>query len=201
MTTIAYSNAQTLFDARKQYFDENHFGDDGGYSKKWVKLMIGPLPMAIPNTSGRVDAVRFHDLHHVLTGYNTDFAGEFEISAWELASGCADKYAAWVLNLGGMLAGAVIWPRRTWRAWVRGRRSRNLYRVPFEDALLRRTVGDARHQLGLDLATTPAHFADALSYLAFLLLGLLAVVPLYLLMAVPVLLWALVSVLMVGKLE
>ena len=51
--------------------------------------------MPFPNTPSRKRAVRYHDLHHALTGYATDLTGEFEISAWEIGSGCADHVAAW----------------------------------------------------------------------------------------------------------
>ena len=64
-----------------------------------MRLQAGPIPLFIPNTRSRVRAVRVHDVHHVVTGYATTFAGEAEIGAWEIASGCADHGAAWVLNI------------------------------------------------------------------------------------------------------
>lgn len=146
----AWDPALTLERARAEYFRFNGFGDDGGYGAKWVEFKLGPIPFPFPNTPQRIDAVRYHDLHHVMTGYQTDLLGELEISGWELGSGCADKTAAWVLNLGGFAGGMVLAPRRTLRAFIRGRHSRNLYRRRFDDALLSRTVGDMRRELGLD---------------------------------------------------
>ena len=105
-------------EARALYFDINHFGDSDGYDDKWVDFKLGPMPMPFPNTPARVRAVRFHDLHHVLTGYDTNTIGEFEISAWEIAAGCKGYVAAWQLNLGGMFAGLLVAPRRTWRRWA-----------------------------------------------------------------------------------
>jgi ubiquinone biosynthesis protein Coq4 len=102
-----------------------------------------------------VRALRFHDLHHVLTGYRTDFPGECEISAWELAGGCTDHWAAWVLNLAGMGAGLFFMPRRVARAFQRGRYSRNLYRTEYGDALLGKTVEEMRRAQGLE-APVPA---------------------------------------------
>jgi hypothetical protein len=101
------------------------------------------LPFPFPNTPARVKAVRFHDLHHVLTGYRTDIVGEFEISAWEIAAGCKSMTAAWVLNLGGLAAGIFRCPKRTFAAFVRGRRHDTLYGEDY-DALLDITVDDAR---------------------------------------------------------
>lgn len=146
----AWDATLTLAQARTEYFRFNGFGEDGGYGAKWVDFKLGPIPFPIPNTSQRVEAVRYHDLHHVMTGYQTDFLGELEISGWELASGCADKTAAWVLNFGGYAGGMLLAPRRTLRAFIRGRHSRNLYRRRFDDALLSQTVGDMRRELGLE---------------------------------------------------
>jgi len=109
----SYHSDMTLGEAVKKYFVDNNFGDDGGYSDRWVEVKLGPIPVYVPNTPQRVRAVRYHDLHHVLSGYKTDLAGEFEISAWELASWCEDMYGAWWLNLGGLIAGLMAWPRRT----------------------------------------------------------------------------------------
>jgi hypothetical protein len=148
-----YDPRLTLGEAVKQYFLDNKFGADGGYSARWVKIKLGPLPFFVPNTKERVRAVRFHDLHHVLTGYNTDLAGEFEISAWELASWCGDMSVAWWLNLQGLIAGYLSYPRRTVAAFARGRRSRNLYGETYGPDLLGRTVEEATKTLGIDTAT------------------------------------------------
>jgi hypothetical protein len=105
-----YADSLTIRAARTQYFAENNFGD-GGYTATWVKVQAGPVPFYFLNTAARVRAVRFHDLHHVATDYDTTLTGEAEIGAWEIASGCADQYAAWHLNLQAMAIGLVIAPR------------------------------------------------------------------------------------------
>jgi ubiquinone biosynthesis protein Coq4 len=104
---------------------------------------------AFPNTAARVRAVRFHDLHHVLTEYDTTWAGEAEIGAWELAAGCGRHYAAWALNLGAVAIGLLIAPRRVLRAFKRGRRTRTLYSETFSEELLNQTVGELRRRLDL----------------------------------------------------
>jgi hypothetical protein len=140
---IDYREDMTLRDARRDYFAANHFGDDGGYGEAWVDFKLGVIPFPIPNAPSRVRAVKFHDLHHVLTGYDTNTVGEFEISAWEIAAGCKGFAAAWALNLSGMAAGAIVAPQRIWRAFMRGRRSRSLYGESMGE-LLGTTVGEAR---------------------------------------------------------
>lgn len=145
-----YEPSQRMREARARYFEENGFGD-GGYDDRFVVLRAAGLPVVVfPNTKQRVRSVRFHDLHHVLTGYDTSWRGEGEIAAWELASGCRDHFAAWVLNFWAALVGVCIAPRALLRAARRGRRSRNLYARDWDEALLERTVGELRRELGLD---------------------------------------------------
>jgi hypothetical protein len=157
----------TLAEARRRYFDENEFGADGGYEEAWVDFMLGPVWFPFPNTAPRVRAVRYHDLHHLVTGYETSFVGELEISAWEIGSGCATMIAAWYLNLAGMGLGALVAPRETWAAFVLGRRTKNFYREPFDDALLALTVGEARRRLRLDAPSARAGRATRRDAVAF----------------------------------
>ncbi len=145
---MAQQDDRTLREARDRYFEDNGFGADGGYGEAWVDFKLGPIPFPFPNTKARVRAVGYHDLHHVLTGYRTDLPGELEISAWEIGAGCRDFAAAWVLNLGGMAGGALGMPRRTLRAFARGRRSTSLYGLPL-DELLASSVTDARERTGV----------------------------------------------------
>ncbi len=144
-----YAPSLTVRAAREEYFRANGFGD-GGYESRWVKLKAGPIPLAFPNTRGRVRAVKLHDIHHVLTGYDTTWRGEAEIGAWEIASGCGRHYAAWVLNLWAMAIGLVIAPGRILRAWRRGDSAQNLYREEFGPRLLDVEVGTLRARIRLD---------------------------------------------------
>jgi ubiquinone biosynthesis protein Coq4 len=139
-------------EARARYFAENGLGD-GGYHARFVVLRVAGLPvLAFPNTKQRVRSVRFHDVHHVLTGYPTSWRGEGEIAAWELASGCRDHWAAWWLNFWAALIGFVLAPGPILRAFRRGLASRNLYDREWDDALLERGVRELRTELGLDAA-------------------------------------------------
>jgi hypothetical protein len=166
----------TLFEARTRYFERNGFGSDGGYSAKWVHVKLGVIPFAFPNVASRVRAVRYHDLHHVLTSYGTDMNGEAEIAAWELATNCRGFYAAWLLNFGSLAYGSLVCPRRAHAAFVRGRHTANLYDRDFDDTLLGRTVSAQRAELGLDRDTLehplPATIADHLAFIGTAMLSL-----------------------------
>lgn len=158
-----YHPELTLRDARTLYFELNAFGD-GGYNDNWVKSYIGPLPFYFPNTKARAEVVRYHDLHHILTGYETDWSGETQISAWEIATGCTRNYAAWILNLLGFAMGLGFNPKRVYKAFLRGRRSFNLYARPFNDELLESKVGKMRRSLRLDGQTRAVSFADRAAF-------------------------------------
>ena len=168
MTTLAYDESQSLRDARARYFHDNAFGDDGGYAAKWVKLQLGPVPFAIPNSAARVRALKFHDLHHVVTGYATNVVGEAEIGAWEIGSGCAGFVAAWILNLYAMVLGlAAGAPGAVWRAFLRGRHTGNLYRTPYDDMLLDAGLREVRTRLGLAAHAPALPAATAADRIAF----------------------------------
>lgn len=178
-----YSPNATMRDARHAYYMANDFGEDGGESKRVVWVDFGPLRFPVPNTKSRKHAVRYHDFHHVLTGYHTDWQGEFEISGWEIGAGCADAWFAWFINLQGLLLGMMFLPRRTIAAFVRGRHSQSLYRYD-HDSLLEMTVATARDMTGVDQATVSATARDLVSLgFWFLVSLLLAVLQLGLLVA------------------
>lgn len=181
------TDTMTLLEARTRYFEDNGFGDDGGYSAKWVEIkLFDKLPVRFPNTPARVRAVRYHDLHHVVTGYTTTMLGEAEIAAWELASNCKREYAAWLLNTGALLYGLLTAPTAMFRAWVRGRHSRNLYGRSFDEALLGQGVDATRRELQLDQPSR-ATLGDGLS---FGLVALVAFAPW--LLALATLVWLIV---------
>ena len=166
MATLSYDDSETVFDARQRYFRANDFGDDGGYNKKWEIVKLGPIPLPIRNIKARQDAIRYHDLHHLVTGYDTNLAGESEIGAWEVATGCGTKWVAWILNMQAMLL-FPIWPARVLRAWARGRRSKSLYKLHFDDSIPTMTVGELRSKLDLAPADTAADAVDMFTLMAW----------------------------------
>jgi len=161
-------------EARARYFAEAGFPPDGGYAAKFVQLAkLGPIPIGFPNSDARRKAVGIHDLHHVATGYKTDWTGEAEISAWEVASGCGRMWFAWYINLQGMVMGWFVNPRATWRAWVRGRHSKNLYYEGISESLLRERVDSLRARLELDRPAPAPTAGDHASYALWCALAVL----------------------------
>ncbi len=81
-------------------------------------------------------AVAVHDVHHMLTGYKTNWIGKCEVAGWELASGGCGRYAAlWLDRLGFAALGLFCAPSRTLRAFAKGFGKRNLYGLDTEVVL------------------------------------------------------------------
>lgn len=163
--------ATTLAEELPRYFRAAGLPEDGGRAARWVWFRLAGIPLCFPNFGARRRVVRYHDLHHLLTGYRTDWTGEAEIAAWEIASGCGRHWVAWMFNLPMLGIALLFAPRVALRAWSRGRRSRNYYGSAFEP-LLQQTVGTLRAHLRLDRDTRPTTWAERMSFAAWSMLGL-----------------------------
>jgi hypothetical protein len=177
---MKFDDSLVVRDARTEFFRVAGLPGDGGYSARFVHFRIGFLRFALPNSAARRKAVPLHDLHHLATGYDTSWMGEAEISAWELASGCSSYRAAWLLNLLAFPLGLLIAPRRTWRAFQRGRASGNLYDGQWDGKWLDATLGSLRAHLLRDVDTRSSGAGDVLLFLAYALPGLFGLVALIL---------------------
>ena len=51
---MTYPDTDRLADARARYFTDNGFPSDGGYSARWVRIALGPVPVYIYNSASRV---------------------------------------------------------------------------------------------------------------------------------------------------
>jgi hypothetical protein len=156
-----YAESSRMREARELYFKANGLPPDGGYDS-------------------RKRAAKVRDLHHVVTGYATTWTGAFEIAAWEIGAGCADFFAAWIGNLGAMFGGLLLAPRRTYRAFVRGRRSQSLYGREDLELVLEKTVGETRALMHVPNVNPPSTGGDVavfvLAEIAGLFAGLIALV-------------------------
>jgi len=113
---------------------------------------IGPLVIPLPNPPARQRAVFFHDVNHVLTGYNTVFSdGEMAIAAFEVGAGCGPYVVAWYINLCLMALGVLFKPRAVFAAFVLGRSCSSTYeRTEDRAELLAKTVVELKRLVGVD---------------------------------------------------
>lgn len=162
----------TVQDALASFYAREQLPGNGGSDARRWAIKIGAVSVTLPNFRWREEALPLHDLHHLLTGYPCTPSGEFEMAAWEFAAGRYPHPFATVFCLPLVGVGAVLRPRRTFRAFVRGRASTTLYAQGVTASLLRSSIEQLRR------ATVPAVQprvppADGLAYV-FLVLASIA---------------------------
>ena len=146
---------ETPHDILIKFYENNNLGEGGGVNLKSVRIDMSPkFHFYYPNFDARRKAVLKHDIHHLLTGYTASITGEYEICAWEIASGCKKYWAAFILDTSGLMLGIPFYFWGTLKAFARGRRTNNLYDDKITDQqALNTNVTDLRSQLQLDIYT------------------------------------------------
>jgi len=152
----ATRDSLTVSSALTEHYRAHGLPMDGGAQDPWFRVRVGAATLKLPNPPSRRRAVFFHDVNHVLTGYDTTLTrGELSISAFEVGCGCGPYAIAWFINLYLMALGVFIRPRAVLRAFVHGRRSGSIYRLADARADLQMsTVAALRARL--DIAVTSA---------------------------------------------
>jgi hypothetical protein len=143
-----YPDTFTMQEAHERFLASNGFRIED-YSAPTYTVKFWRLPVKLPNTKGHQWATPLHDLHHLLTGFRTDWIGEAEIAAWDLRAGCKTLVVYW-LDLSGAAVGLFISPQRVWRAFRAAKGHRTLYRDPtLCESMNHMTVGEVRARLGI----------------------------------------------------
>jgi hypothetical protein len=120
----------TLHDELVAFYARSGFGPEVGARPRTVPVYTGCILVPLPNIEARSRFLKYHDLHHLITGYSVGRIGEGEVSAWELGSGSMFvSPALGLMNLIALSTGLVLEPRRMWRAFRLGCASRNVYRA------------------------------------------------------------------------
>jgi hypothetical protein len=148
------TEAMTLDDELVAFYRKSGFGATVGTRSTTVAVYTGCMLVPMPDIETRRKFLKYHDLHHLLTGYSVGRIGEGEVSAWELGTGSARiSPTLGVMNLIALSTGLVLEPSRMWKAFRRGCASRSLY-----PAAVRAAIDSARWA---DLAALRHDFLDA----------------------------------------
>jgi hypothetical protein len=181
---------QTPRELLQQFYIDNNLGLDGGQKSSSVKIELTPnFNFYFPNFDARREAVIKHDIHHLLTGYDTSIIGESEISTWEIASGCKKYWAAFLIDTSGVMVGLPFSFPRVFKAFARGRRTKNLYHDIFSnETALDMKISELREVLNLN--HNPKNIApnltDVILFTLFVFYG--AIYSILLLVTLPLLL-------------
>lgn len=145
---MSSETSKTLREAVSFAYEKLGFPSDGGVTADyWSPISVRGLPVVLPNFDWRKKAVPYHDLHHILTGYPFSPTGEFEMAAWEFAAGRYPNLYTTLFCIPLVCMGALLIPKRTFNAYVRGTNSRTLYSVPDLECLLDQSVVDIRRRI------------------------------------------------------
>ncbi len=166
----------TLEEELEAFYARSGFGPVVGQRTLTVQVYTGCILVPLPNIETRRRYLKYHDLHHLITGYSVGRIGEGEVSAWELGTGSVRvSPTLGAMNLIALSTGLFLRPGRMWRAFHRGCRSRNLYpaalradvdagRWPDLDALQRDTL-----ESGPDRVPGPLRAVEFGAYAGFAL--------------------------------
>jgi hypothetical protein len=142
----------------------------------------GILHLRLPNFAWRKQAIARHDVHHILTGYPRTPTGEMQVAAWEFAAGRFPHAGATAFCLPLVGLGAIMLPRRTFAAFVRGRHSTSLYATMLSDEILASRMTDLRLRYAPG-SPIRASLTDWLAYFGWIGLSLSLVLAPFLLFA------------------
>lgn len=171
-----------------EFYTASGFEAETGKRPAFVEVFVGCLLIPLPNVETRRKYLRYHDLHHVITGYDASQVGEGEVSAWELGTGSMLHPILMFMNLIAISTALAVSPTRVFRAYLRGCKSRNLYCPK-----VRRRIdnGELRSVGQLQQEFVNCRCSDgwvALKMLPFAVFALLAVI-IHLLLVIPALLY------------
>ncbi len=116
----------------------------------WYRMPIFGKRVPLFRIRGRLkEALTTHDVHHLITGFDTGLKGECELCAWELGSGgCYTYLAFWLDRLLFAPIAVLCAPIRFVRAFWSGLGARNTYAVD-KDELLAMEVEEVRRLVGV----------------------------------------------------
>jgi hypothetical protein len=101
----------TLEQELSVFYKRNGFGDVPGSRPLTVSVYTGCMLVPMPNIETRRVFLKYHDLHHLITGYSVGRIGEGEVSGWELGTGSAFvSPTLGVMNLIALSTGLVLEP-------------------------------------------------------------------------------------------
>ena len=134
----------------KEFYRANHLDEHWmGIAIADKRLKVWPMRL-IPKSLR--DWLKVHDAHHLITGYDTDLAGEAEIAAWALPrNGLNFGSSSWVLpfltaadSVVPILIGLILMPKRVINAWRKGKGEHSLHKLDSE-LVLAMEFDEARH--------------------------------------------------------
>jgi hypothetical protein len=161
----------TLKQALQVFYDDNNFGEEGGIKEDWVWLKFKFFSIPIPNFDQRKTNVWKHDILHILLGYDTSWKGETSVAGWTLGSGgWGNILIAWFLDISAFGIGLICFPKSTYEAFIRGRKSLSPHLLGIEkEKLFQANIDDLKHDFGFNKSEFEASLKDKLLFIGWIL--------------------------------
>ena len=121
--------AQSLNEHVKTFRAENNLALDESNSPIWM-AQLGHFVIPLPNFKWRREVIDRHDVHHLITGYDTSPSGELQLAAWELGAKCYSSLGAKTLCFLLALMGLATQPYNIISAYKKGCSKATLYKSP-----------------------------------------------------------------------
>jgi len=120
------TKSKTIKDSIQEFYNNNNFDEDGGVKKNIAWIKFGFISFPLPNFESRKKNVQFHDINHIITGFDTTWKGESSVSAWEIAAGgWKNNYIPWLLTLWAMGLGIMFYTKSTLNSFKKGQTMNN----------------------------------------------------------------------------
>ncbi len=111
-------------DRQVRSFREQNGLDLNEEGKRIWMAQLGRLKLPLPNWHWRRSIVARHDMHHIVSGYDTSARGELMVASWELGARAYYDWRARALCLFLMVLGLIRYPRAAITAFTKGEQSR-----------------------------------------------------------------------------
>jgi hypothetical protein len=166
----------TLKQSLKVFYDNNNFGEDGGIKENWVWLKFKYFSIPMPNFEQRKSNVWKHDVLHILLGYDTSWKGETSVAGWTLGSGgWGNIIIAWLLDISAFGIGIVVFPKSTYKAFIRGRNSFNPHLLGIKkEELYQSNIEQLKHEFGFNEVEFEATLKDKFLFVIWALLSMIS---------------------------
>ena len=148
-TNSVIKGSMLLGEALNCFYKSHDYGEEGGIYSNWAWFKIGFISFPLPNIAQRKVNTYKHDINHIITGYETTWKGEFEITAWEMGSGgWGNNYIINLITLQAMGLGFLFYPKLTLKAFKRGFTMRNAHTINIpKEEFLSYTIDDVKRML------------------------------------------------------
>ncbi len=133
----------TILEELETYWKERNLPQDGGKNEKLNKAQIGSFSFRYPNLNGK--ALLLHDINHLITDFPTTWKGEFQVSAWEMASGARKGFPLTLIYpVSLVLIGLIIYPREVLSAYKYGTNKQNAFLIYSQTDIFQMTLEEIK---------------------------------------------------------